>query len=249
MLRIVLTGAFACALAQPAGAIVGAGAEAVLNSGPGRHVVMIISTRGSVCTGTAVARDVVLTAAHCVAPAASYRVSTPDKPEGHPTRRIVVHPNYSAQHYAAGRVTADVALIKLEDALPGVVPVAVSARGNVAAGDRFTVAGFGTIRASGNEGLGVPRAAVLVATGRPGNLQVRLVDAATKDKRPGLGACTGDSGGPAFRVVDGRYHLFGVVSWSTGPNGSAGCGGLTGLTPLTLHERWIGETLRQLRGG
>jgi len=40
--------------------------------------VMIISTRGSLCTGTAIARDLVLTGGHCVAPAASYRVLLPD---------------------------------------------------------------------------------------------------------------------------------------------------------------------------
>ncbi|HEX9469860.1 MAG TPA: S1 family peptidase, partial [Bradyrhizobium sp.] len=31
-------------------------------------------------------------------------------------------------------------------------------------------------------------------------------------------------------------------SWSTGPNGSAGCGGLTGVTPLTLYRDWILQT-------
>jgi hypothetical protein len=33
----------------------------------------------------------------------------------------------------------------------------------------------------------------------------------------------------------------GVVSWSTGPGGSAGCGGLTGVTPLELYRKWIFE--------
>src|SRR4051812_45950564 len=44
----------------PAGALVG-GAEVVRGTGAGRHIVMIISTRGSLCTGTAIARDLVLT--------------------------------------------------------------------------------------------------------------------------------------------------------------------------------------------
>ena len=37
----------------------------------------------------------------------------------------------------------------------------------------------------------------------------------------------------------------GRVSWSTGPNGSAGCGGFTGVTPLTLYRDWILQTARQ----
>ncbi|MGY4432546.1 secreted trypsin-like serine protease [Bradyrhizobium sp. F1.13.1] len=38
--------------------------------------------------------------------------------------------------------------------------------------------------------------------------------------------------------------LVGVISWSTGPNGAAGCGGLTGVTPLTLYRDWILQTAR-----
>ena len=36
------------------------------------QTVMIVSTRASVCTGTVIARDIVLTAAHCVQPKADY---------------------------------------------------------------------------------------------------------------------------------------------------------------------------------
>jgi hypothetical protein len=106
------------------------------------------------------------------------------------------------------------------------------------------VAGIGvTVRGDGKSG-GVVRAAALVATGRPGNLQIRLVDPAGDGKREGLGACTGDSGGPAFEDQQGRAVLIGVVSWSTGPNGIAGCGGMTGVTPLSLYRDWIAQTAR-----
>jgi hypothetical protein len=37
-----------------------------------------------------------------------------------------------------------------------------------------------------------------------------------------------------------------LVSWSTGPNGSDGCGGLTGLTPLVIYRDWITSTARRL---
>ena len=47
-----------------------------------------------------------------------------------------------------------------------------------------------------------------------------------------LGACTGDSGAPVFEDKPSGPVIVGVVSWSTGPNGSAGCGGITGVTPL-----------------
>ena len=104
------------------------GAEVVRGTGAGRHIVMIISTRGSLCTGTAIARDLVLTGGHCVAPAASYRVLLPDiKPPGLAIRSIAIHPRYNPKDYASGRVTADVALIKLEQPLPAsIAPAALA---------------------------------------------------------------------------------------------------------------------------
>jgi secreted trypsin-like serine protease len=60
-----------------------------------------------------------------------------------------------------------------------------------------------------------------------------------------LGACTGDSGGPLFEQQAAGQVIVGVVSWSTGANGSAGCGGMTGATPLTLYRDWIVQTARQ----
>jgi secreted trypsin-like serine protease len=63
--------------------------------------------------------------------------------------------------------------------------------------------------------------------------------------RDGLSACTGDSGAPVFEEQQGAPVIVGVVSWSTGANNGAGCGGLTGVTPLTLYRDWISQTARQ----
>jgi len=119
----------------------------------------------------------------------------------------------------------------------------------IVVGSRFTIAGVGvTIRGEGSSG-GAVRAAGLVATGKPGTLQIRLVDPLTQGARDGLGACTGDSGGPVFEDRQGGPVLVGVVSWSTGANGAAGCGGMTGVTPLTLYRDWILQTARQWGAG
>jgi hypothetical protein len=40
--------------------------------------------------------------------------------------------------------------------------------------------------------------------------------------------------------------VIGVVSWSTGPQLSAGCGGLTGVTPLTRYRTWIVDTAAKM---
>jgi len=116
-------------------------------------------------------------------------------------------------------------------------------------GSRFTIAGIGvTVRGDGKSG-GTIRAAGLVATGKPGTLQIRLVDPVGQGTREGLGACTGDSGAPVFEDKQGDPVIVGVVSWSTGPNGSAGCGGMTGVTPLTLYRDWIVQTAQKWGAG
>jgi secreted trypsin-like serine protease len=228
-----------------AAALVG-GARVARGTGAGLHIVMIEGARGNLCTGTALSRDLVLTAGHCVAPASTYRVVT-DGPPGHAIRRIAVHPRYSADDYAAGRVTADIALLQLERPLPpGVLPARLAPKTAVKPGDRLVVAGFGVTMAASDNGLRVPRQATLAVTGRPGTLQIRLIDPATRDRRAGLGACTGDSGAPAFVAHGGGYAVIGVVSWSTGPGGTEGCGGLTGVTPLALHLGWIVDAARRM---
>lgn len=236
--------ALACfALGTPAVAITGNAPPAT--GWAARPIVMIEDSNGNLCTGTALAADLVLTAAHCVTRVLRYRVKPYQTGEAILVRTVARHPRFSYEAYAASRATADVALVKLESPLPGiVVPAALAAARRVAVGDTLTVAGFGVTQAGTAHGLRVPRMARLTVTGKPGSLQIRLVDPAANNRRAGLGGCTGDSGAPAF---DGEGPLvIGVVSWSTGAGDTEGCGGLTGLTPLLLYRAWIVDTARKL---
>jgi secreted trypsin-like serine protease len=240
---------FLIAGAMPAAAMVGGAPEAA--GGPERHAVLIVSSRGSSCTGTAIARDLVLTAAHCVLPGADYKLVEFDaarQPVLKDVQTIVRHPGFSLQTFAAHRATADVALMKLGEPLPAqIAPAAISPRPAPRdAGTEFLVAGFGVTEYGDGRTGGTLRSAMLTATGRPGNLQLRLVDPTTNGASGGLGACTGDSGAPVFEIAGDRLAVLGVVSWATGPNLSDGCGGLTGVTPLALYRAWIVQTARRL---
>ena len=249
-LRFILSVAM-LALAAPAQAIVGGAPGA---DGIGRNVVTIVGSRGNFCSGTMIAPTVALTAAHCVQPGATYKLVEYDAqrtPQLRDVAQIAIHPQFNLRTMLAHRATADVALLRLTAPVTaGRRPALVGApRIPIPQGSRFTVAGIGvTIRGDGKSG-GIVRAANLITTGRPGTLQIRLVDPATGGARAGLGACTGDSGGPVFEDQQGRSMLVGVVSWSTGPNGTTGCGGMTGVTPLSLYRDWVLQTARGWGGG
>lgn len=209
-----------------------------------RPIVMVIDQNGDLCTGTALRRDLVLTAAHCVMRPLRYTVKEFQTGQTVPVRAIARHPHFNPKAYAESRATADLALIKLKTTLPDIVmPAGLAAARRVKVGETLTIVGFGTVADHSARGLGVPRMATLVVTGRPGSLQIRLTDGTALDRRPGLGACTGDSGGPAY---DGQGPLvIGVVSWTTAPLDEEGCGGLTGLTPLLRYRGWIVDTARK----
>jgi secreted trypsin-like serine protease len=234
------------ASAVPAQAMVGAN---VAPPAEARAAVMIVGSRGNSCTATAIARDLLLTAAHCVEPGADYKLvefAPQRQPVLHDVARILRHPQFSPQTFLAHRATADVALIKLATPLAVAPAKLFSGTLKVAPGDRFVVAGYGLAERGNGRSGGVLRAASLVATGQPGNLQIRLVDPATRNARAGAGACTGDSGAPAFVETGGARAVIGVVSWSTAPGNEEGCGGLTGLTPLSLYRGWLVEAAKSL---
>lgn len=216
-----------------------------------KSVVMILGSGGTACTATVVARDLLLTAAHCVQPGADYKLAdlSPGRPPALKDIAVIErHPQFDIRRLLGHLATADIALVKLPAPVqPKFVPAPLDASAvSVAVGDFMLVAGFGVSRRGDGRTGGTLRAARLVVTGQPGSLQVRLVDPRTRGNAPGLGACAGDSGAPAFRQHDSQLAVIGVVSWSTGPNLTGGCGGLTGITPLARYLPWIVTTARSL---
>src|SRR6266851_1667749 len=76
-----------------------------------RHVVLLVGSRGNSCSGVAIARDLVLTAAHCVLPGADHKLVAFDaahKPELKDVATVARHPQFDLATLLAHRATADV---------------------------------------------------------------------------------------------------------------------------------------------
>ena len=80
-------------LCAPAAALTGNAPPAT--GWPARPIVMIVDTRGDLCSGTALARDLVLTAAHCVTAPVAYQVRIFQTAPSIKVRLIARHPTFN----------------------------------------------------------------------------------------------------------------------------------------------------------
>jgi hypothetical protein len=234
-------------LSASAGALVGNAPEIPSKAQP---EVMFVGSNGNFCSGTAIARDLVLTAAHCIHPGVKYKLveAGPDRqPVFKDVAWVASHPQFNPKTFEQHRATADIALMKLKSPHDGQFAPLMPLRPRVAVGERFIVRGYGASVSGEGNSAGRLREVTLAATGQPGSLQLRLIDPISGGTRPGLGACTGDSGAPVYqKMPTGFLAVIGVVSWSTAPNNEDGCGGLTGVTPLELYRGWIVEQSKKM---
>ena len=207
-----------------------------------RHVVLIVGGH-SLCTGVAIAPDLVLTAAHCVLENGKYRLVSFDGRRAvvKDVARVAPHPQFSLS-----ADSPDLALVKLATSPPPKLNPALLSerRAPPTVGERFVVAGFGVATQGERKTAGTLRAATLVVTDRPNSQLLSLVDPRKLGERAGLGVCNGDSGGPVFDERD--RALVGIVSWSGRTDGEPACGFVSGIIPLARYRYWILDTAEKL---
>lgn len=219
-------------------------------------VVRIESTQGEICTGTLIARDLVLTAAHCVMHPAGYSIVAVDR--NFRQRRILalaasMHPDFVPGTTPEEQPGTDLALIKLAEPLGADFQPLDPRGGSLSTGDAVDIAGFGVVAENRRNTARTLRQAHLVSIG---SLQVANTVQVVTDRRrmaetAGAGACLGDSGGPILRGGPGGYRIVGVVSWSSGAmrqdkRARTACGGFTAVTPTAEHAGWINSRAAEM---
>ena len=228
--------ALACGLCGPALALGGA---AVSTSGRGLtdHVVMVLGTRGSVCTGTVLSPTVIVTAAHCTA--GSKQLAVAYFEDGRPILQQVAavarNPGFSAKT----AVSVDVALLRLDRPLPARFR-AVSMDGGSAAttiGESLTIAGFGLAEERDFKSAGTLRTAQVDLLPK---VYPRFLRLGLTGRLDDLAICKGDSGGP---VLAGGSVLVGVVYAAERTGKAKTCGATAQAVRLAPQRAWIDGVL------
>jgi V8-like Glu-specific endopeptidase len=211
----------------------------------------------SVCTGTLIDTNIILTAAHCfitqpgdslagigVAFVGAFGEINQTNILG--AVDVAVNPQFGPQEAGKGTWN-DVALIKFEGTLPaGYKPVPyLKDLTKLKAGMSLTIAGFGMTSPKGDDAPPEEQ-----SIGTLMKAQVKLADAAynggelmTNTSESPASTCKGDSGGPAYAEIDGQLTVVGVTSRGT----SQRCDNLSIFTSTAFQASFITTSVTKLK--
>jgi Trypsin len=233
----LLVGAVGCWLLAPMPAAGIVGGASIADPAIARPVVLVLSTE-AMCSGVAIAPDLVLTAAHCVPAGYQYAVLAPlesDHKYASPSQ-IITNRFYST----APLQTPELALLKLRVEITS-HPARLSGKDAAWSADRYIVVGFGRTAPDAKIAPDpVAHEATLVPVFRLlGAGLLRMVDPATKGKGAGLGTCNGDSGGAVFEKTGGSPALVGIIT-------SGDCVSFSQAQLIAPQLQWILDTATSL---
>ena len=238
---ILFTCVASAVLPDAAAHALGGKASSPADAGLRSHAVMVLGSRGSACTGTLIAADVVLTAGHCVQGSKELAIAWFDngKPVLEAVRDTATHPQFSGRD----RRSIDLALVRLARPLGGGLRPA-SLEKDDAEPSAFRLAGFGLQTSYDEASAGKLRSAeasaLPLSTSRM--LHLGLEADAGGTNASNLQVCKGDSGGPVF---SGVATLSGVIvatynaNPKPGARWSAICGNTAQAVRIGPQSGWI----------
>jgi hypothetical protein len=227
------------------------GEPVTLQDPASRYTVALYDEKSSsTCSGSLIAQDTVLTAAHCVnphSPHLSILFSNHLRESGRLNRsfmrsavRFLQHPRYKSRHDKSVD-TFDLALVHFAGGLPAgyeVTPLAKSVEPDLNSQNSFLAAGFGFTNGLFRTGLGTLRQVSLKYRQRHSQTEFET-------EQNSVGVCSGDSGGPLFLEKSG--HLVQIAVASRVATKFLGCRKYAVYTRVDVHQEWILQTTQALR--
>jgi secreted trypsin-like serine protease len=205
------------------------------------------------CTGTLIAPNVVLTAAHCEALHTRVFIGNNLSKKG---REFKIHRHIRHAKFDS-KFNNDMMILILEKKVTGVKPRGLASTALIDAAITARVVGFGTTDTFGTQGFGIKRKTdvPIVSQGCRGKVKSKSDEAVYgchRNREIVAGkplflhdTCKGDSGGPFFvQDAKGRWLLAGVTSRGTALSTSiCGDGGL--YVRVDAYADWIAAALEQ----
>ena len=222
------------------------GATALIVNGQSTSDYEAVGVVNGGCTGTLIAPDMVLTAAHCVESQNGGFIGDTEgtftvNGQTYRTTKVTVHPSYNPNNFGAGY---DIAIMKLERPVDGVTPYDIN-RTTPQVGQMLTLVGFGETGSStsgsyndfGNKTVGQTAIDEVSETHISWNF----------DSHDESNTAPGDSGGPAFVEQNGQLVVAGVTSGGDGDPHSLG--DFSFDTRVDTLAAWIDQVAGTTGGG
>jgi len=203
-----------------------------------------IHTGASRCTGSIIADDMVITAAHCLVhkpDPGKLRVGFGVRPGSGGSVGVLdyrLQPNHRIRKGGYTGSAFDLAVIRIRGKIPkGFGPaIILKDSAGLEENDVVVTAGYGRTIANDPESGGILRVTKLLVK-RHQNAHEIVLDSAN-----GTATCTGDSGGPTFIEYSDTLFLFGVVS-----RGDEDCSFEEVHSRIDASRKWIEKTIKILR--